>query len=276
MLCAKRGDQMSEKLIVHKLPDFDYIEIYPIADFHDGDPKTDEAIFKNFVKYISAAENRYWLYAGDNLNNAIKSSVSNVYNEKRSPHEQKEHFIELVKPIADKCLCFIPGNHEVRSAKESDCQLVWDIACRLVGDEKAHELYRENEAFIKIQVGRCTDKTRKYGDPVTYVGWIHHGVGGGMYAGATVNKFQLRTMAIEGLDFAVQGHVHKGKIGHKFDVRSIDPRNNVVLQREILNVICCAWSDFGGYGARGMMLPGHKGPSCIVLNGRRKEATTII
>lgn len=266
---------MLEKLIVHKLPDYDYIEIYPITDFHDGDPKTDETMFKNFVKYIEADERRYWLYAGDNLNNAIKSSVSNVYNEKRSPHEQKEHFIELVRPIADKCLCFIPGNHEYRSQKETDCQVVWDIACRLVGDEKARELYRENEAFIKISFGeyRCTGKAQK---PVTYVGWIHHGTGGGMYVGATVNKFQLRTMAIEGLDFAVQGHVHKGKIGHKFDVRSIDPRNNVVLQREVLNVICCAWSDFGGYAARGMMLPGHKGPSCIVLNGRRKEATTII
>jgi UDP-2,3-diacylglucosamine pyrophosphatase LpxH len=266
---------MSEKLIVHKLPDFDYLEIYPITDFHDGDPKTDETMFKNFVKHIEADERRYWLYAGDNLNNAIKSSVSNVYNEKRSPHEQKEDFIETMRPVAGKCLCLIPGNHESRSAKESDVHLVWDIACRLVGDDKARELYRENEAFIKISFGKYSQH-RKHAVPVTYVGWIHHGVGGGMYVGATVNKLQLRTMAIEGVDFAVQGHVHKGKVGHKFDVRQIDPRNDVVIQKQILNVICCAWSDFGGYGARKMMLPGTKGPSCIILNGRRKEATTII
>ena len=41
---------MLEKLIVHKLPDYDYIEIYPITDFNDGDPKTDEIMFKNFLK----------------------------------------------------------------------------------------------------------------------------------------------------------------------------------------------------------------------------------
>jgi hypothetical protein len=267
---------LAEKLIVHKLPDFDSIDIYPITDFHDGDSHTDEAMFENFVKFIKAAGNRYWLYAGDNLNNAIKSSVSNVYNEKRSPAQQKEHFIELVRPIADKCLCFIPGNHEARSSKDSDCQIVWDIACRLVGDDKARDIYRENEAFLKISCGKCKDGSRTWGDPVTYTGWVHHGTGGGMYVGATVNKLQLRTMAVEGLDFAVQGHVHKGKVGHKFDVRQIDPRNNLVVQREILNAICCAWSDFGGYAARYMMLPGHKGPSVITLNGRQKEVTTIV
>ena len=37
---------MLEKLIVHKLPDYDYIEIYPITDFHDGDPKTDETMLR--------------------------------------------------------------------------------------------------------------------------------------------------------------------------------------------------------------------------------------
>lgn len=266
---------MSEKLIVHKLPDFDSVDIYPIGDVHDGDSHTDEQAFENLVKFIKADEKRYWLYAGDNLNNAIKSSVSNVYNEKRSPAQQKEHFIELVRPIADKCICFIPGNHEARSSKDSDCQLVWDIACRLVGDDRARELYRENEAFVKISVGKYSQH-QKNAEPIAYTGWIHHGTGGGMYVGATVNKLQLRTMAVEGLDFALQGHVHKGKVGHKFDVRQIDPRNNVITQREILNAVCCAWQDFGGYAARYMMLPGHKGPSAITLNGRKKEVTTVI
>jgi hypothetical protein len=187
---------LPEKLIVHKLPDFDSVDIYPICDFHDGDPKTDEEMFINFVKFIKADKHRYWLYAGDNLNNAIKSSVSNVYNEKRPPSQQKEHFIEIMRPIADRCLCFIPGNHEARSAKDDDCQLVWDIACRLVGDDKAFELYRENEAFIKISLGKYSPcRNGKDEDPVTYTGWIHHGTGGGMYVGSTVNKMQLRTMA---------------------------------------------------------------------------------
>lgn len=262
---------MDNKIIVHKLPDFEFIELYPVCDFHDGDPKTDERMFEGFVKFIAAEPNRYWLYAGDNLNNAIKSSVSNVYNEKRSPHQQKEHFIELMKPIADKCFCFVPGNHEARSSKETDCQLVWDIACRLVGDDRARELYRENEAFIKISFGRYIEKNRSHIQPVTYILWVVHGDGGGMYIGNTINKMQLRSMAIEGLDIAICGHVHKGKVGHSFPVRVIDPHNNIVRMRSVSNAICCAWQDFSGYAARKLMLPGAKGALPIVFSGRRKE-----
>jgi predicted phosphodiesterase len=260
-----------DKIIVHKLPDFEFIELYPICDFHDGDPKTDENMFKGFVKFIAAEPYRYWLYAGDNLNNAIKSSVSNVYNEKRSPFHQKEHFIDLVRPIANKCLCFVPGNHEARSSKETDCQLVWDIACRLVGDDKARELYRENEAFVKVSFGHYTDSKHSGIALVTYIMWVVHGNGGGMYVGNTVNKMQLRSMAIEGIDIAICGHVHKGKVGHSFPVRVVNPRQNIVTMRSVHNAICSAWADFGGYAARKLMIPGAKGALPIVFSGRRKE-----
>jgi hypothetical protein len=261
---------VDNKLIVHKLPDFDFIELYPVGDFHDGDPKTDEKAFEGFVRFIAAEPYRYWLYSGDNLNNAIKTSVSNVYNECRSPAAQKEHFIQLMKPIADKCLCFVPGNHEARSAKETDCLLVWDIAARLVGDERALELYRENEAFLKITVGKYSQHS-KGAEPIPYIAWVVHGDGGGNMVGATVNKMQSRSMAIEGLDFSVSGHVHKGKVGHSFPVRTIDTRNNCIAMRSVSNAICSAWSDYGGYAARKLLLPGAKGALPIILNGRRKE-----
>ena len=48
---------MDDKLIVHKLPDFETIEIFGVCDGHFGDPKTDEQMFKDFVKYIGAEPN---------------------------------------------------------------------------------------------------------------------------------------------------------------------------------------------------------------------------
>ena len=262
---------MANDIIVHKLPDFPMIELYSVNDFHDGDQNTDEEMFKGFVKFIKAEPYRYWGYTGDNLNNAIKSSVSNVYNEKRSPHEQKEHFIELMRPVADRCLWFVPGNHEARSQKETDTKVVWDIACRLVGDDEAKRLYRENEAFIKVSFGHYTDGAHSGIKPVAYTIWAVHGDGGGLFVGSTVNKMQQRSMAIEGLDLAICGHVHKGKVGHSFPVRRIDPHNNVIAVRSVSNAICCAWSDFGGYAARKLLTPGGKGALPIELNGRRKE-----
>lgn len=264
-----------DKLIVHKLPDYDFIELYPVGDVHNGDPKTDEKMFEGFVRFIGAEPYRYWLYSGDNLNNAIKTSVSNVYNESRSPAQQKEWFINTMRPIADKCLCFVPGNHEARSAKDTDSLLVWDIACRLVGDERAMELYRENEAFVKISLGKYSQH-HKNADPVTYVAWVVHGDGGGAMVGATINKMQSRSMAIEGLDLSISGHVHKGKVGHSFPVRVIDPRNNCIGMRSVSNAICSAWQDYGGYAARKLLPPGAKGALPIILQGRRKEVEILI
>ena len=138
----------NEKVIRRQFDDNTDIRIYPFVDLHFGDGNTDVAAGERFIREIQKDPNAYLMYLGDNMNNAIKSSVSNVYNESRSPHEQKKYLIELLKPVADKFLCFVPGNHEGRSSKETDCPLVWDIADRL---GKA-DLYRENMAFIELKV----------------------------------------------------------------------------------------------------------------------------
>lgn len=264
-------ETQDNSIIVHKFgQDVTGIEIYSVCDLHIGDPKTDEKMIQNFVSFIAAKPNRYWVYNGDNINNAIKSSVSNVYNEKYPPGDQKYRFIELVRPIADKCLAFVPGNHEARSAKEDDVHLVFDIAVVLVGEARARELYRENEAFIKISLGQKIRGSCQNSKPATYVGLIHHGAGGGSLPGSSLNRIYAYTQTIEGLDFSMTGHVHKGILSGLVGKRVIDPRNNVVATTSYAIAISPSWADFGGYSARAMMRPAAHGIGWISLAGDRK------
>lgn len=80
---------MKEQILVADLPaEYDYIELYPVSDLHVGDPEFKEKDFKEFVDYVANNERAYIITLGDLINNAIKSSVSNVYNETMSPSQQ--------------------------------------------------------------------------------------------------------------------------------------------------------------------------------------------
>lgn len=134
-------------IIEIRLPkEFETVEIYPLSDLHIGDPKVDKRLFREFIKHILEKPNRFLIYNGDNMNNAIKSSVSNVYNEEMTPREQKKWLKENLKPVADRFLAFVAGNHEERTAKETDQSIVEDIAEYL---GKA-DVYRDDEAYIKL------------------------------------------------------------------------------------------------------------------------------
>ncbi len=66
------------QIITCKLEPFESLELYPLADVHFGDPKTDEELFKRFIKFISDQPNRFIICDGDLINNAIKTSISDI------------------------------------------------------------------------------------------------------------------------------------------------------------------------------------------------------
>ena len=255
-------------MIIHELSgNIEQLEIYPLSDLHIGDPKTDIKAFRKFVKFIKAEPNRYLIFNGDNINNAIKSSVSNVYNESMNPKEQKKFLRLELQSVENRFLCFVEGNHEHRSTKETDSTIVEDIAEWL-----GHgDLYRDDEAFIKVSFG----KKAKDGRRATYSLYVVHGTGGGKRPGSSVNNIEFSSMAIDNLDVMVMGHAHK-RIAYKYQKRVIDMYNNKVRYNDVLCVVSSAWQDFSGYAARKMLTPGAKGAVPIVLSGREKKAEAII
>jgi predicted phosphodiesterase len=247
-------------LICREFPaDWQSLELYPLSDLHVGDPRCDVKMFERFIEHILAAKNRYLIYNGDNLNNATKSSVSNVYNDTMSPNEQRKWLTAKLEPVADRFLVFVSGNHEYRSKKDVDFNAVETMA------EKLGVPFVEDEAALKISVGRDAKYNR-----CTYGIMVTHGAGGGKYVGSSMNNAENYALTVEGADLVVLGHCHK-KAASIPAVRKFDFQNNILRSIEKVCVISSHWADFGGYAARKMLRPSSKGSVPVFLNGRQKQ-----
>lgn len=270
LLLARKGDLM--KILSFDFPeDWTSLELFPLADLHIGDPKTDVKLFQNFVKYIKEKPNRLVVFNGDGMNNALKSSVSNVYNETMNPNEQRKWLATELYPIKDRILCFVCGNHEYRSKKDTDLDPIeWiadSLGCR---DKKGNLRYFEDEAALKITLGKDDHSKR-----IAYGIYMIHGAGGGRKPGSALNRAVDIALGVEGADVMIMSHVHK-EIGHRFETRRMDLNNNVMRSMEKIIAISAPWQNFGGYAARFGLTPGCKGAEPIILSGVTKKARVMI
>lgn len=238
------------EMIVHSF-DGDIV-VYALSDVYYGALEHNEAGWDAVCKEILDQPNAYVVLGGDLINNATRSSVSNVFEDTVRPREQKIRMTQMLEPLVPRILCIVPGNHEARSVKDADDEPTYDIACKL----NVEELYRPNVAFLSISVG---DSHNAYHIAVT------HGAGGGIYTGATVNRNERFGNVIDGLDCLIVGHTHKGTVTRPSKL-VIDSRNKVVVQREYLVVSMVSWMEYGGYAMSKMLLPSsHSNPQKLVI-----------
>ena len=233
------------EMIVHQFPKD--ITIYPISDVHLGSLEHNEDEWKKFIEKIQNEPNSYIILAGDLMNNSTRSSVSNIFDEVMRPRTQKKKLIEYLSPIKDRILCAVSGNHERRSIKDADDDPMYDIMVKL----DLEDLYRQNIAFMKIQIGKATGVN---GRSTTYTFVVTHGAGGGIFTGAAVNRNERFSNVIDGLDCLIVGHTHKGTVSKPSKI-VIDARHNVVSTKTVTVVSSQSWMAYGGYAVQKMLLP---------------------
>lgn len=250
-------------MIQHRFEGNDDLKIYPISDVHLGAAEHMEKEWYKFCDEIRNEPNSYITLGGDLINNALKTSVSNVYEEKIRPREQKRIIAEMLMPIREKILCAVSGNHERRSMKDSDDDPTYDIMCKL----DLEHLYRPNMAFVKIRIGNVdADGTRN----PTYILVVTHGTGGGIYTGGAVNRGERFGYIIDGMDCLILGHTHKPYIIQPAKIK-IDPYNNQISFKPFKVVSCSSWLNYGGYAAAAMLSPASHAPEIITLSGKKKQ-----
>ena len=256
------------EIITRHFPENNDIKIYPISDVHLGAAEHLAAEWDIFCKRILEEPNSYIILGGDLLNNALKSSVSNVYEETMRPREQKRIMAEMLRPLKDKILCATTGNHCRRSGKDADDDPTYDIMCKL----DLEHLYRENMAFLCLRFGN--PKTNGMKNP-TYTFVVTHGAGGCGSTGSAVNRSEKFGYVIDGMDCLVLGHTHKAYTTQPSKIY-IDTHNNKVSLKPFKVVSMTSWLAYGGYAARSMMTPSSFVPQEIILRGNRKEMKVIM
>lgn len=239
----------------------EFITLYPISDLHLGARECREQEFDDYIKQIEADDTAAIILAGDMLNNGIKSSVTDVYCEKYTPHEQKKLLVKKLKPVKKKIIAGVFGNHEYRTIKETSIDVMEDVFDEL----GIPEAYAGDAAFLKISLGK------KYnGKPATYMIYVSHGSGGGSMLGSGVSKQDGYQLAIEGVDISITGHTHKPSKNHSARL-VFDPQNNKVTERNTLIFVCTAWLNYGGYPVTKQLRPTAFHPDTIRLDGKVKS-----
>ena len=245
------------------------ITIVPISDVHLGSRECMEQEFINFIKTVKETPNMYLTLGGDLIDNGTRSSVTNPFQATMPPSQQKREMANILSEVRDRILCFTTGNHERRSVKDADDDPVYDIAAKL----DLENLYRENIAFLKIQLGNKENYNGNRlagGFRPTYVLAVTHGTGGGILTGAAVNRNERFGYVIDGIDALIVGHTHKPFTTQTGKIK-VDAHNNKVTVRPFKVISATSWLDYGGYAAHKMLSPTSHCLHTLTLRGNKKE-----
>jgi len=253
------------EMIVHTFPEKRDITIIPIADVHLGAPECMEQEFIKFIDSMKDREDVFFVLCGDLVSNGVKNSVTNVYEEVYRPASQKKMMAKILEPIAPRVLAVVNGNHERRSGKEVDDSPCYDICAKLDIEDR----YRENMAFIKIQIGNRNDYNGRTQRP-TYTIVVTHGAGGGAMTGGGINRNERFGYAIDNMDCLISAHTHRPAITQPGKI-FIDTYNNKVTIKPFKVVTATSWLTSGGYALQKMLTPNSHALQTLTLRGDRKE-----
>lgn len=250
------------------------VELVPLGDVHTGEEHFAEREFLEARAYVLAKPNRYVIVNGDIVNLALKFSKSDVYGETLSPMEEIMVSAEYLRPIKDRILLILPGNHEERLYKETGI----DAGFLLASELGLREKYARESALLFISVGLSeTNKKLAIKDRTlrnVYSVYCHHGFGGGRSNGSKLNK----AISLDGIvdaDLYIMGHHHTPS-ATKSDYMRLDYASKTMKQVTRTYMIHGAWLKFGGYGERFGYSPSSIVLARAILNGHGKKYIEVV
>lgn len=190
--------------------------LYYLTDMHIGALACAEKLLKSDIEQIAADPNAYWIGGGDYVDAICQvgdkrykpSTLSRWLLGEDDPMDaQARYAVDMLKPIAGKCLGLVKGNHEWGAETFYARNLYWDIV-RGIADAagKAPEsLALGIQGFIRIRFRRGTPE--KYGGSWVFTIYAHHGFGGGRLPGGHALTIG-RVLGDYFCDLAMMGHRH--------------------------------------------------------------------
>ncbi len=238
------------------------INIIPLSDLHLGASTCMLKEIKETIKIIEQTPNCYTVLVGDIIDNGVITGKGlGVYDNVLSPMKQIEQAVELLRPIKDKILACVSGNHEDRSEKASNINPMYLICCEL----GILDVYRNNLAILKVQIGERQESSHRR---KTYTLLVHHGRG---TSESAIKKDWDFIGKFEGVDGIITGHTHNPR-NAKFEKIVVDSHNNVVFKREISIIVCNSFLKEADYALKSMLVGASNSISKVRLcKGKNKK-----
>jgi len=257
------------KVIKHRLPDFEQLQILPLADLHIGDIHSDGKKIQEWLTYIGETDNCYTILNGDLCDTATRQSIGDVYSQTYNPMQQLEQAVKIFGPIKDKILAITAGNHEARIWKTDGIDTTQLIATQLgIGDR-----YSPESALLFIQFGR--QSSFKHNQPVLYTIMALHGSGaGGRKEGGKINRL-VDLANIVDADIYLMSHTHLPAIVKNSYFR-VDTRHCTTMKVDRLFVNTSSSIEYGSYGEFFAYKPNSLETPLIILDGRKHKMQAVL
>jgi len=169
-----------------------------IADLHLGSKAAQLERFREEVRFVRDTASARAVLLGDMMDCGLEGSKTGAVEANKTIKEQREALIEELRPIADKIVGAVEGNHEHRLRKASTLSVTEDYC------DKLGVPFLGYCGIIEISVGQRDGGRANQ----SYGVCIHHTSGGGATPGAKVNAVhRLRDIAPD-CDIYLGAHRH--------------------------------------------------------------------
>lgn len=237
--------------VIHR--DYSHLEelyVYPLGDIHKGAPEHQGDLWREWLAYVESRREVSLMFTGDGLNSALKTSVSETYDEVMTVGAARRELTADLRSIREKIDVMIPGNHEARIYRAiGDCPIE-------IISEVLDVPYARASCMVVYKVG-----------DITYEVYLRHGSGGGQI-GAQANRLAKQANIVLA-DVYVSGHTHQQQaFPQDLFVRDGDR----LVRRKQLFVASGSFLAYEDYAAAAGYTPTHIGAPRIRLDGTRHDA----
>lgn len=244
---------------------FKSVKIISLSDLHIGDELCNLKLIRQVLDDIRKSNNTFIILNGDLMNNATKTSVSDVYSEQLTPTEQILKLCDLLEPVKEKILVIHPGNHEARTMKQDGVDIIRLVAKQLGIEDR----FSDGWWYLYLSLG-LNNKHK----PVLYTITGIHGYGGGRKMGGKINNLVEMSDKVVA-DLYVMGHTHT-PIMTRNSIYVPDYQHRSLVQKDKYYLMTNSFLEYGGYGEKYGFTPGTTEHQEAELSGTKKKIKLIM
>lgn len=212
------------------------VHIFVLSDVHIGHSACDEHLLGSWVNKIKETENGYWIGLGD-MADCISRIDPRYREESIAPwlrgvsaivSEQRKRLLDVLSPIADRCLAYLKGNHEY-TMERAGIDVYLSVAENLSGPNGKQSVALGVSGFIRLGIRREHAGGYSTKDVIFYA---HHGHGGGQLAGSKALRLE-RLPSSYSADVYLLGHNHARMVMQK-EVWTVNARGRIIIKPVVL------------------------------------------